>query len=86
MSINGSSSIDEELLACPITLRVMDDPVLCDDGHLYEREAIEKWLQQSNISPVTRQPVRGRLTKAFSMKAIIDAWRRCWERAVCMTA
>jgi hypothetical protein len=46
------------------------------DGHCYERAAsIERWLQDSSLSPVTRQPIRGTLTRNLAMKAIIDARR-----------
>ena len=29
---------------CPITHEVMEDPVVCADGHSYERAAITQWL------------------------------------------
>ena len=29
---------------CPITMEIMDDPVICCDGFTYERRAIEEWL------------------------------------------
>ena len=31
----------------------MQDPVLAADGHTYEREAIERWLENNDESPVT---------------------------------
>ena len=31
----------------------MVDPVIAADGHTYERDAVEKWLQRSSASPVT---------------------------------
>ncbi|KAG2387208.1 hypothetical protein C9374_001540 [Naegleria lovaniensis] len=42
---------------CPITQEVMIDPVIGKDGHTYEREAIEKWLKDHNVSPMTREPM-----------------------------
>jgi len=38
---------------CPITQTVMIDPVMCSDGHSYERQFIEEWLQVSSRSPLT---------------------------------
>lgn len=38
---------------CPINLSIMKDPVICTDGHTYERAAIEKWLASNNTSPKT---------------------------------
>ena len=45
--------VDMAAAICPITQEVMEDPVVCADGHSYERSAIEKWLQTSNTSPLT---------------------------------
>jgi len=42
-----------ESFLCPITHRVMRDPVLAFDGRSYEREAIEEYLKKHNKSPVT---------------------------------
>jgi len=38
---------------CPITHELFVDPVMCADGHTYEREALLQWLQYSSNSPVT---------------------------------
>jgi hypothetical protein len=46
------ASIPDEFM-CPITLEIMDDPVLCDDTYTYERTAII--AIQNSISPMTRQ-------------------------------
>lgn len=29
---------------CPITIEIMEDPVIAADGHSYERAAIVEWL------------------------------------------
>merc|ERR1739844_762809 len=42
---------------CPITREPMEDPVICCDGHTYEREAIEMWLRNNSRSPKTNQPL-----------------------------
>jgi serine/threonine protein kinase len=31
--------------------------VLAEDGHTYERRAIEQWIEQKGISPITREPL-----------------------------
>ena len=33
----------------------MIDPVQGNDGHTYEREAIENWLSRNKTSPQTRE-------------------------------
>jgi hypothetical protein len=40
---------------CPITLACPREPVLLSDGHLYEKAAIDAWLQHSMRSPLTRE-------------------------------
>jgi len=42
-----------ESFLCPITRRVMRDPVIAFDGRSYERQAIEEYLKQHNKSPIT---------------------------------
>jgi serine/threonine protein kinase/ubiquitin len=42
---------------CPISLDIIRDPVVCADGHSYDREAITNWLQTCNRSPVTNLPL-----------------------------
>jgi hypothetical protein len=40
---------------CPISNQIFLEPVICEDGHVYEKDMIEKWLQISQSSPITRQ-------------------------------
>ena len=42
---------------CPITLTIMQDPILMPDGQSYERNAIEAALALSPKSPITQQPM-----------------------------
>ena len=34
-------------------VQVMEDPVICMDGHSYERLAIQRWLHARSTSPAT---------------------------------
>lgn len=43
----------EESVKCPISYNVFIDPVVCSDGHTYERSFIENWLYDNNKSPMT---------------------------------
>ena len=41
-------------LICPITQEILRDPVLCSDGHTYERSSLVTWFSMGrNRSPVT---------------------------------
>jgi hypothetical protein len=44
--------IRDEFL-CPIMYQLFRDPVIAQDGHTYERTAIEKWLEKNSTSPRT---------------------------------
>lgn len=46
---------------CPIGYDVMEDPVICSDGHTYERGNIEKWLLNSTRSPKTNLMLANRI-------------------------
>jgi len=41
------------IFICPLTAKLMDDPVVISDGWTYERSAIEKYLKEDFRSPVT---------------------------------
>jgi len=39
--------------SCPISKQLFLDPVVAEDGNVYERAEISKWLELSQMSPVT---------------------------------
>lgn len=53
----NSAVSQEHDRVCPITLDVYRDPVLAGDGHVYERNAIIRWIQEQGTSPITREPL-----------------------------
>ena len=57
---------------CPITLMLPTVPVKAEDGHTYEREAIEDWLAQNATSPVTRAHMGTRLMDDYAAKNTIE--------------
>ena len=50
---NSEEEIPDEF-KCPISLDLMQDPVLAADGHSYDRVQIESWFRTSHVSPNTR--------------------------------
>lgn len=57
---------------CPLTNKLMVDPVVAADGFTYERSAIEGWLAQNNKSPMTKQLLLHRdLVPNLTMRAAI---------------
>lgn len=59
---------------CPISLDIMKDPVVLDDGFTYERSEITKWLSKVHISPLTNKRVEGTLIPNRGLKSTIQAW------------
>ena len=57
LKLNDMKDIPQGTL-CPITLQIMIDPVVCDDGNTYERAAIEKHLKTHKTSPLTNVRIK----------------------------
>lgn len=53
-SMDSSDTVPSEF-RCPITMEIMRDPVMCADGHTYDRLAIESWLLTHDTSPLTNK-------------------------------
>jgi len=68
------SAIDESLeeFLCPITQALPLEPVFAEDGKVYERDAIEKWLKKNPKSPVLNTPMGTKLVPATQIKNMIE--------------
>lgn len=79
-SING---IDvPRSFRCPLSLRLMSDPVIVATGQTYERTSIQTWLDHGlTICPVTRQMLsHTNLISNYTVKALIANW--CEENKI----
>jgi hypothetical protein len=78
------ASTDDETpgaFLCPITYDIMSNPVVCSDGHTYERLAIEKWLEKKQTSPMTSEELTSKtLTPNFAMKSMIEMYKQKKKR------
>ena len=64
---------DDQGVRCPITCEIMREPVICADGHSYEKGAIEAWLQANDLSPLTGQKLAHKhLVPNHALKSIIE--------------
>ncbi|CAI5949382.1 unnamed protein product [Closterium sp. NIES-65] len=55
---------------------MMVNPVLAADGHTYEKEAIESWLESSDRSPMTNEQLPSKdLVPNHAVRAMIKDWR-----------
>jgi Mg-chelatase subunit ChlD len=67
--------IPDEFL-CPISYEVMEDPVILEDGHTYDRKSIEAWLVQRRTSPLTNRALSSMtLNPNYALRAAIERWR-----------
>jgi len=59
---------------CPISKLIMNDPVIINDGHSYEREYIIKWLKQSDVSPKTGEKIQDKniIIPNYTLKSAIN--------------
>ena len=62
---------------CPISLEIMEDPVICADGMTYERKEISNWLEHHNTSPKTNEPLSDlTLIPNNAIKSVIDNYQK----------
>ena len=70
---------DKDSFTCPLSLDIMTNPVIAEDGFTYEREHIVNWINrerqpgQQLTSPLTGEPMGVRLIPNKSLKKIIDS-------------
>ena len=57
--VETASQTPEKFL-CPITYARMRSPVVCADGQVFERSAIERWLMTNPTNPATGAPLAHR--------------------------
>mmetsp|Transcript_12090 Transcript_12090/g.14395 ORF Transcript_12090/g.14395 Transcript_12090/m.14395 type:complete len:818 (-) Transcript_12090:74-2527(-) len=62
------SGIDLQLssLLCPISMEPMTEPVLCEDGHTYNKSSIELWMKMegnylNKVNDKVKSPLNGKL-------------------------
>lgn len=57
---------------CPLTMEIMFDPVLDNEGNSFERTALLDWLKDSHVSPISGQPLfESRLIPNTALRQII---------------
>ncbi|CAF1169032.1 unnamed protein product [Didymodactylos carnosus] len=65
--------MSKDSLICPITFEVFRDPVVAEDGHTYERQAITDWIKKDGTSPITRQKLTiDTLRPNYTVKKIVE--------------
>lgn len=57
---------------CPITQQLLVDPVIAEDGHIYERKALELWLMTKKTSPTTNKPMGTSVLPALTARQTVS--------------
>lgn len=57
---------------CPITRRLLVDPVVGQDGHVYEHSAIRRWLRVKQTSPVTGKVMGAAVVPAICARQTVS--------------
>ena len=71
----SSQGVPERFI-CPLTLEIMEHPLMTIAGHSFERSAIFGWLQRNDTHPLTREPLGPRdLVNNGALKMEITAWK-----------
>ena len=64
-----------DAFVCPLTLEIMEDPVVTPEGLTFSRAAIEHWLATNAVNPITRTPLAvADLAPNYSLRDAIAAW------------
>jgi ankyrin repeat protein len=66
---------------CPLTTFIMFDPVVADDGNIYEADAIKECYRTgSKISPMTRQPISNNFRQVPLLNELIKTFVKYGEK------
>jgi len=58
---------ERDHFTCPITQELMQDPVMCSDGHSYERCAIEEWINNQRRYGLVASPRTGAPLESYQV-------------------
>ena len=69
-------SEEPDLVLCPITQEVMTDPVLAEDGYVYDRKPLLQWFrtQSTGTSPLTNAPMGRQIVEDRHTAVLCRAW------------
>ncbi|GMH59528.1 hypothetical protein TrST_g11507 [Triparma strigata] len=75
-TLPSSREAHPEEFECPITMELMNDPVIAADGHSYERSEITAWLIKNNTSPKTNDELEHKMvTPNHALRIMIEDWK-----------
>ena len=60
-----------DIFICPISRELFNEPLLADDGFIYEKNEIEKWLKTKSTSPLTGRYISKNLVACHYFSTIL---------------
>ena len=64
---------------CPLSGDLIENPVMCNCAHNFERRAIAEWLKNHSCCPISRKPLSsGDLVPNHTLGDRIDRWK--WQQ------
>ena len=49
---------DKIRTVCPLTKKIIINPVIASDGYNYEKKILEEWLLNNKTSPITNEELK----------------------------
>ena len=83
---SSSSSLSPPLeeFICPLTMEMMEVPVLTIWGHNFEKRALLEWMERSNSCPLTRNPITN-FQEDVVVNRPLQAKIQYWKHQHCST-
>ena len=61
---------------CPISKKIMNEPVMAADGRVYDKSSMEQWLKSNDTSPIFGQPLRHKFLMPYNeLAGRINHWK-----------
>ena len=57
---------------CPVSLEELTDPVVAQDGQVYNKSAICTWFHRSKESPITREVIPSKIMRSSFVSSVVD--------------
>ncbi|CAH8282228.1 unnamed protein product [Eruca vesicaria subsp. sativa] len=73
---DGDEKNVPEDFRCPISLKLMSDPVIVSSGQTYDRDCIKKWLEEGHSTcPKTQETLTSdTVTPNYALRSLIAQW------------
>lgn len=75
-------SEEDSEMCCPITLMLFREPVIASDGFIYEADSMKALVKNRQVSPITREVLKGEYYPARQKKSEVMGFRETRAEAL----